>query len=397
MKYAELKDFLLSNADKKFSEFSKTLSNSDYLVIGVKNPVLRDLIKQHVKDEELKTEDFKIGEYLEVDFIYFGLSLARLKNIDDQFKFLEKNIRYAKSWAITDTVSTYLKKHDFEKYFDFFKKLYSSSHTYDRRITYVVGLKHYKDESILNVLPYISLNDDYMVMMAEAWLLATVVIQYPNEIYDFLKETQDITLKRKTISKINDSFRINEDIKKGTIDLAFTKPISYRIRLLSENLGNLLAVNLMIGLPGFLIAFIVFISIGYISVTPITLIISIAIFIVAQILANLLNDTISYICGVFCFYTSSGWGINQAREVIVNFLCGRLLPLSFFPGIVGTLVGYLPFAGISYYPVLILIGKVDLLTSLEYVGISLAWLVLLSIFAKLLFNHASKKITVQGG
>ena len=134
-----------------------------------------------------------------------------------------------------------------------------------------------------------------------------------------------------------------------------------------------------------------------ITVTWARLIISIAIFIVAQILANLLNDTISYICGVFCFYTSSGWGINQAREVIVNFLCGRLLPLSFFPGIVGTLVGYLPFAGISYYPVLILIGKVDLLTSLEYVGISLAWLVLLSIFAKLLFNHASKKITVQGG
>ena len=52
-----------------------------------------------------------------------------------------------------------------------------------------------------------------MVMMAEAWLLATVAIQYPNEIYDFLKETQDVTLKRKTISKINDSFRINEDIK----------------------------------------------------------------------------------------------------------------------------------------------------------------------------------------
>lgn len=213
MKYTELKDFLLSNADKKFSEFSKTLSNSDYKVIGIKNPVLRDLIKQHVKDEELKTEDFKIGEYLEVDFIYFGLSLARLKNIDDQFKFLEKNIRYAKSWAITDTVSTYLKKHDFKKYFDFFKKLYCSSHTYDRRMAYVVGLKHYKDERILGVLSYISLNDDYMVMMAEAWLLATVAIQYPNEIYDFLKETQDITLKRKTISKINDSFRINEDIK----------------------------------------------------------------------------------------------------------------------------------------------------------------------------------------
>lgn len=213
MNYKELKDFLLSNADKKFSEFSKTLSNSDYKVIGVKNPVLRDLIKQHTKDEELKTEDFKIGEYLEVDFIYFGLSLARLKNIDDQFKFLEKNIRYAKSWAITDTVSTYLKKHEFDKYFNFFRKMYCSSHTYDRRMAYIVGLKHYKDKRILDVLPYISLNDEYMVMMAEAWLMATVAIEYPNEIYEFLKETKDMTLKRKTISKINESFRVSDDLK----------------------------------------------------------------------------------------------------------------------------------------------------------------------------------------
>lgn len=192
-------------------------------------------------------------------------------------------------------------------------------------------------------------------------------------------------------------FIINEDIKKGTIDLAFTKPISYRLRLLSENLGNLFAVNLMIGIPGFVIAFIVFASIGFISFTPVSLFISIALFILAQFIANLLNDTISYICGVLCFYTSSGWGINQAKEVIVSFLCGRLLPLAFFPGIFGTIIGYLPFAGISYYPVLILIGKVDVLKSIHYVGFSLCWLILLNIFAKLLFNHASKKITVQGG
>jgi hypothetical protein len=34
---------------------------------------------------------------------------------------------------------------------------------------------------------------------------------------------------------------------------------------------------------------------------------------------------------------------------------------------------------------------------IHYVGFSLTWLILLNIFAKLLFNHASKKITVQGG
>lgn len=213
MNYKELKDYLLSSGDEKFSKFSKTLSNSDYLVIGVKNPVLRQIIKEHVEDEELKTEDFVLGEYLEIDFIYFGLSLSRLKNIDDQLEFLRKNIRYAKSWAITDTVSTYIKKHDFAKYFEFFKAMYNTKHTYERRMAYILGLKHYKDEQVLKVLNNINANEEYMVMMAEAWLLATIAIQYPNEIFEFLKRSDDLTLKRKTISKINESFRISDDLK----------------------------------------------------------------------------------------------------------------------------------------------------------------------------------------
>ena len=213
MNYKELKDYLLSSGDEKFSKFSKTLSNSDYLVIGVKNPILRQIIKEHVKDGELKTEDFVLGEYLEIDFIYFGLSLSRLKNIDDQLEFLRKNIRYAKSWAITDTVSTYVKKHDFAKYFEFFKAMYNTKHTYERRMAYILGLKHYKDEQVLKVLNNINENEEYMVMMAEAWLLATIAIQYPNEIFEFLKRSDDMTLKRKTISKINESFRISDDLK----------------------------------------------------------------------------------------------------------------------------------------------------------------------------------------
>ena len=213
MNYKELKKYLLSSGDEKFSQFSKTLSNSDYLVIGVKNPILRQIIKEHVKDEELKTEDFVLGEYLEIDFIYFGLSLSRLKNVDDQLEFLIKNIRYAKSWAITDTVSTYIKKHDFAKYFEFFKAMYNTKHTYERRMAYILGLKHYKDEQILKVLDDINANEEYMVMMAEAWLLATIAIQYPNEIFEFLKRSDDMTLKRKTISKINESFRISDDLK----------------------------------------------------------------------------------------------------------------------------------------------------------------------------------------
>ena len=61
MKYIELKEFLLSNADKKFSEFSKTLSNSDYKVVGVKNPILiEDQIQADFPDDSKNSPEIKI-------------------------------------------------------------------------------------------------------------------------------------------------------------------------------------------------------------------------------------------------------------------------------------------------------------------------------------------------
>ena len=213
MTYKELEKYLENNANKKFAEFSKTVSNSEYLVFGVKNPVLREIVKEHVKDEEMRLEDFKTGKYLEIDFIYFGLALSRCKNIDEQLEFLKQNIKNAKSWAITDTASTYLKKLTFDKYWSFFLSLVKSPFTYDRRMAYVVGLKLAKDKNILNVTKYIKKDDEYMVMMGEAWLLATVAIYYPNEIYDYLLKCDDFTLKRKVISKMVDSFRIDNATK----------------------------------------------------------------------------------------------------------------------------------------------------------------------------------------
>lgn len=213
MKFEELLNHLFEIADKKFADFSKSLSNSDYISIGVKNPILKQLVKDHIKDEELKTEDFELGKYLEVDYIYFGLSLNRLNRIEEQLEFLEKNIYKAKSWAITDTASTYLKNLSFDNYWKFFKTTNDSKYTFTRRMAYILGLKVYKEKEILKILDYIKPNEEYMVMMAQAWLLATIAICYPDEIFEYLSSKADITLKRKTISKMCDSFRIPNDVK----------------------------------------------------------------------------------------------------------------------------------------------------------------------------------------
>lgn len=213
MNYNELINYLFTIADTKFAAFSKTISNSEYLVMGIKNPVLRQIIKDNINNNELRTTDFIIGKYLEVDFIYFGLSLSRLKTVEEQLDFIINNIKYAKSWVITDCITTFIKKTTYIEFYDKFIKLYNTEYLYERRMAYVLALKQYKNKDILNILPLIRLNEEYMVMMSEAWLLSVMAICYEDEIYNYLANCSDLTLKRKTISKICDSFRFSKESK----------------------------------------------------------------------------------------------------------------------------------------------------------------------------------------
>lgn len=213
MTYKEIKDYLFSIRDEKHAKFSGNLSNSGYITIGVKNPVLRDLIKSHYKDNDLNLKDFEHSKYLELDFIYFGIGLNRCKTIEEQLDFLDKNIKYAESWAVTDTINHSVKKCPFDLFWNFFLSHYKSEHIYTRRFAYIFGLMFYKDKRILEIFNHLNEFDEYMVYMAEAWLLATIAVFYPEEVFVQLTKLKDEKLKLKTISKICDSFRFTTEQK----------------------------------------------------------------------------------------------------------------------------------------------------------------------------------------
>lgn len=213
MNYIQLERMLFEIKDEKFSKFSKSLSNSDYVSIGVKMPMLKEIIKQHKNDKELLLDDFNLGKYLEIDFIYFGLGVIRQNTLNSQLYFLMNNINKAKSWVITDGISPMIKKYSLSDMWEYFLQMKDSKYTYTRRMAYVLALKNYRDKDILKILKFFVIDKEYMVTMAKAWLIATIAICYPNEIYEFLKVTDDELLKRKTISKICDSKRIPPKIK----------------------------------------------------------------------------------------------------------------------------------------------------------------------------------------
>ncbi len=191
---------------------------------------------------------------------------------------------------------------------------------------------------------------------------------------------------------------ISDDIKTGTIAMSFVKPISYRIRFVFTNLGSFFMRMLMFGVPCFVVIYAVFVAVGFIVVSSWWVLpVHILLFLVAQLLAVMLQDCMEYIFGVMLFYTTAGWGMKEIKNAVICFLSGSLIPLSFFPSAFGKILQYSPFAGISQNPVFILMMKTDVLGALKCLALSLAWLVALEFLAKGLFAVASKKVTVQGG
>jgi len=198
---------------------------------------------------------------------------------------------------------------------------------------------------------------------------------------------------------------IREDIKMGTIALSFTKPISYRKRLLATALGSSFMPCLVLGLPLFVISYVIFVCVGFIQITNVWMMLfSIVVFLILQILACMIDDAMSFFVGCLCFYTQSGWGLAMLKRTIQSFLSGAALPLAFFPAGIGKVVSYMPFAGLAQNPVLVLLMKGDTtitsnfyLSSLHILALTLLWYVVLELINKAMFSVASKKVTVQGG
>lgn len=196
----------------------------------------------------------------------------------------------------------------------------------------------------------------------------------------------------------NTMYSVVQDINKGTIATSLIKPISYRVRFIFTTLGSMFMKVVLLGLPAYIVLYFVFGVLGYIEITSVWMfLLHLLLFLLAQILAAMLFDCLEYICGVLCFYTTAAWGMDQIKTTIITFLSGTLIPISFFPGVFKQIISYSPFAGLSQNPVLILTMKMDVLSALRCIVLSLGWLCTMELVAWLIFRQASKKVTVQGG
>lgn len=214
MKYEDVINNLIQLSDDKYKNFTSKLTNSNKIILGVNIPTLREISKKINLDEYL--EHYQ-GIYFEETLIY-GLSIEYLKNKEEIKKHLLLYSKEIDDWSLCDNPALNLKviKTNNKYFLSTIETLLSSKEEFVVRFGIVLLFSYINDEYIDYVLSKaININSDkYYINMAIAWILCECFIKYKEKTIKYIdnKYLNEFVLN-KTISKINDSFRVSKEDK----------------------------------------------------------------------------------------------------------------------------------------------------------------------------------------
>lgn len=187
---------------------------------------------------------------------------------------------------------------------------------------------------------------------------------------------------------------VSDDVVKGTVAMQLIKPIDYRLSLIAKAVGVMIYRFLA---PG------VFVWIGlelykvFVLKMEVISLQNFLFYILSCIMSFLISVLFDFCFGMVAFFTTYIFGMLMAKEAILSFLCGQLIPLSFFPEAIQRVFDFLPFSSMVYTPVMVYLGK--------YTGMDLAivllkqalWVVILYAFGSLIWKQVTKRLVVLGG
>ena len=110
-----------------------------------------------------------------------------------------------------------------------------------------------------------------------------------------------------------------------------------------------------------------------------------------------LMGAINFMIGTCAIPLKSILALIRAKYWLIELLSGLLIPITFFPRQLQTIMAWLPFEHIAYTPLQIYLGKLDRAHALRALATQWVWVLVLMFLAHLWWDRASKKITIHGG
>lgn len=187
---------------------------------------------------------------------------------------------------------------------------------------------------------------------------------------------------------------INEDIahsiRNGNINKELLNPITYFQYYFGVNLGEMFFA-LVVGIATFIICSIFWtvalpINIGYFIM-----------FLLVILLGIPVTFFLQMIVGTVGFYSSSIWGMQILRKSVISIFSGIIAPITLFPDWFQKLSNILPFKDLVYTPINIWLGQLSINDIIFVIIKLIIWGIILYLIARTFFNHAVKKVTINGG
>jgi ABC-2 type transport system permease protein len=187
---------------------------------------------------------------------------------------------------------------------------------------------------------------------------------------------------------------IASEVQQGSIATNLIRPISYPSRLFFMSFGNAIYTFIIISIP----LWIGLVVVRYITVKePIPNIQTIMVYMFSLLLAFTIQFLFNFCFGMLAFYVTYMWGLSFLKRAIVSFISGQIIPFAFFPLWLQHLMNFVPFGSTIYVPVMIYMRKYKGIQSLTAIGIQALWIIVLLAVSQLVWNHATRRLTVLGG
>lgn len=192
-------------------------------------------------------------------------------------------------------------------------------------------------------------------------------------------------------SLIKDDGYIFYKIRSGNIFFDLMYPLDLSFQLLAFNAGSVLVQIAGTGLP-LLGLSVLFFHIRLPAALSVWLV-----FALSFLLGYLIYFYLDYLMTLLGFWTTEIKGLVAAKNLMLAFLSGAVIPLWVFPAWAEKLLLWLPFQGINYSPLAILIGKIAPGQYAATLAIQALWVLVLWAASRGLYALALRRLGFQGG
>jgi ABC-2 type transport system permease protein len=198
-----------------------------------------------------------------------------------------------------------------------------------------------------------------------------------------------VALLMSLVLEIDGTRAIRDKVREGTIATDLLKPIFVPLYFFSDGVGQT-AFGALLILPALALSlFLVHIDVP----GPATLLA----FALSFALGYAVNFFLNFLMNTVAFWTLETFAVQLMVRWASDLLGGQILPLDFFPGVLGKIVENLPFAAIYSTPLRIYIGELPPAAWPAALASQLGWLGLFALAGTIVWRAAERRVVAQGG